>query len=161
MYESSISAKCSGIMHGTAGIAGQPGCAAAVLRGSFVALAKRVKQQGIQREGAGGSSGTPPVGVGLPGTGSPWKGSGGQLPACGRGATVGPRMPAAALQAQVGAGGSAVLAVQVCSALWSCDAHLQAAPAAAGRCEPIPPPALPLVPFWLLQDLGQVLVFAH
>lgn len=51
-----------------------------------------------------------------------------------------------------------VLAVQVCSALWSRDARPQAAPRAAGAVSPSHPP---LVPFRLLQNLGQVLVLAR
>lgn len=55
-FQQSAVASCTA----RAGIAGHPGCAAAILRGSFVALAKRVKQQGIQHEGAGGSWAIPP-----------------------------------------------------------------------------------------------------
>jgi len=158
-FQQSAVASCTA----RAGIAGHPGCAAAVLRGSFVALAKRVKQQGIQREGTGGSPGTTPVAVGLLGTGSPWKGSGSSClpvaegPQCGA-EGAGGRTPGAGGSGQLGgAGSSGVLGPLVPRCLlvsrqpqWP-----------RGAASPFHPPGVPLVPLWLLQDLRQVLVFAH
>lgn len=126
---------------------------------------------------------------GLPGPGAPrrrqgriWQLVGGsslplvwELPACPPGASgTGAWWVTATLQGRVSGSRGEELAVGAvrsgggcwqfrCSALWSRDATLarpQAAPRAAGAASPSHTPA-PLVPFRLLQDLGQVLVLAH